>query len=154
MRHTLLALTLALAPAPLLAQSTLELSQQYSALPAVQEMMAAMFSPDATAAQLAATLPPGMVLNEGQMDRLAGIVSEELIGFQPRLEALMIDAMADTFTVAELEAQIEWASSDVGRSVLVQTQPLMARIMGEMAPELQTRMLGRQAEIVEVISNP
>lgn len=154
MRNAAFAIALALTPASAFAQSTLELSQQYSALPAVQEMMAAMFSPEATAAQLAASLPPGVELNENQMTRLSTLMSEELIDFQPQLEALMIEAMAETFTAQELQAQIEWASSDVGRSVLVQTQPLMARITTQMAPELQTRMMNRQAEIMQILSTP
>lgn len=154
MRTTVFALALALSPATLHAQSNTELAQQYAALPAVQEMMASMISPEATAGQLAATLPPGVNLNDDQMSRLAALLSEELVDFQPTLEALMINAMADTFTVDELQAQIEWASSDVGSAVIAQTQPLMARITNEMAPDLLARIGSRQGEIMQIFTNP
>lgn len=151
MRRIAFAIALALTPATVFAQSTLELSQQYANLPAVQEMMAAMFSPEASAAQIASTMPPGVTLSDDQMNRLGTLLSEELVDFQPRLEELMIAAMADTFTVEELQAQIDWASSDIGRSILVQTQPMFTAIMTQMAPELQARMMGRQADIMAII---
>ncbi len=146
------AIALALTPLTATAQSVEQLARDYAALPAVQEMMAAMFSPEASAAQIAATMPPGVVLSDDQMTRLGILLSEEMIDFQPRLEDLMIAAMAETFTVEEMQAQIDWVSSDIGRSILVQTQPMFTSIMAQMAPELQVRMLNRQADIMAIIT--
>ncbi|MEJ6387959.1 DUF2059 domain-containing protein [Gymnodinialimonas ulvae] len=151
MRALPFALALALTPLTTTAQSTEDLAREYAALPAVQEMTAAMFSPEASAAQIAATLPPGVELSESQLTDLGNLLSEELTGFQPRLEALMIDAMSETFTTEELSAMIEFYSSDVGRSILVQTQPMFTAIMADLAPEMQARMMGRQAEIMAII---
>lgn len=151
MRAFTFAIALALTPLAATAQSVEELAREYAALPAVQEMTTAMFSPEASAAQIAATMPPGVELSEQQLSDLGTLLSEELEDFQPRLEVLMIDAMAETFTAEELTAMIEFYSSDVGRSILVQTQPMFTNIMTELAPEMQARMMGRQADIMAII---
>ena len=151
MRAFTFAIALALAPLSVSAQSVEELAREYAALPAVQEMMAAMFSPEASAAQIAATMPPGVDLTEQQLTDLGNLLSEELIDFQPRLEVLMIEGMVDTFNEEEISAMIEFYSSDVGASILVQTQPMFTNIMTQLAPEMQQRMLGRQADIMAII---
>ncbi len=151
MRALAFATALALSPLAATAQSVEELARDYAALPAVQEMMSAMFSPEASAAQIAATLPPGMELTEQQLTDLGTLLSEELIDFQPRLEVLMIEGMINTFTVEEMQAMIEFYSSDVGRSILVQTQPMFTSIMTQLAPEMQARMMGRQNDIMAII---
>ena len=152
MRSLTFALTLALTPTLSFAQSTEELAQEYAALPAVQDMMAAMFSPEASAAQLEASLPPGMDLSAEQLDQIGQIISAELVDFQPRLEVLMIEGMVETFTEEEIQAMIDFYSSDIGASILVKTQPMFTGIMTTLAPEMQTRMMSRQAEIIAVIT--
>ncbi|MEJ6392075.1 DUF2059 domain-containing protein [Gymnodinialimonas sp. 2305UL16-5] len=152
MRALCLALTLALAPLGAQAQSTAELAQEYADLPAVQEMMSAMFSPEASAQQLAATLPPGMTLTDEQMSEIGVIISEELIDFQPRLETLMVEAMAETFTEEEIQAMIDFYSTEIGASILIQTQPMFTNIMTQLGPEMQQRMMGRQADIMAIIT--
>ncbi len=151
MRALTFAVALALTPLSATAQSVEELAREYAALPAVQEMMSAMFSPEASAAQIAATLPPGMELTDQQLSDLGNLLSEELVDFQPRLEVLMIEGMVDTFNEEEMQAMIDFYSSDVGRSILVQTQPMFTNIMTQLAPEMQARMLGRQADIMAII---
>lgn len=147
-----LALALGLTPFAAPAQNAPEaLVQEYAALPAVQEMMAAMFSPETSAAQLAATLPPGMDLSDDQLARIGAIMSAELTDFQPRMEELMIAGMVETFTAEEVQAMIDFYSSPVGASILLKTQPMFTAIMAEIAPEIQTRMMGRQAEIMQII---
>ena len=152
MRSLTFALTLALTPTLSFAQSTEELAQEYAALPAVQDMMAAMFSPEASAAQLEASLPPGMDLSAEQLDQIGQIISAELVDFQPRLEVLMIEGMVETFTEEEIQAMIDFYSSDIGASILVKTQPMFTGIMTTLAPEMQPRMMSRQAEIIAVIT--
>ncbi|MBF9044281.1 DUF2059 domain-containing protein [Rhodobacterales bacterium HKCCE4037] len=151
MRALTFALALAVTPLAANAQSVEELAREYAALPAVQEMMAAMFSPEASAAQIAATLPPGMDLSEQQLTDLGNLLSEELTDFQPRLEVLMIEGMVETFNEEEMQAMIDFYSSDVGRSILVQTQPMFTNIMTQLAPEMQARMMGRQNDIMAII---
>ena len=149
-----LALALAaLAPRAAPAQTAPEaLVREYAGLPAVQAMMAAMFSPETSAAQLAATLPPGISLSDDQLARIGTILSAEMISFQPRLEVLMIEGMMQAFTEEEVQAMIDFYSSPVGASILLKTQPMFTSIMAQMGPEIQARMLGRQAEILQIIT--
>lgn len=151
MRAFTFAIALVLTPVAAAAQSVEELARDYAALPAVQEMMSAMFSPEASAAQISATLPPGVELSEQQLSDLGNLLSEELVDFQPRLEVLMIEGMIDTFNEEEMQAMIDFYSSEVGASILVQTQPMFTNIMTQLAPEMQERMLGRQADIMAII---
>jgi hypothetical protein len=152
MRALILAAALALLPLAATAQPAPEtLVREYAGLPAVQQMMAAMFSPEASAAQLQATLPPGMNLTDDQLSRIGEIISAEMIDFQPRMEGMMIAAMVETFTEEEVQAMIDFYSSPVGASILLKTQPMFTSIMTQMGPEIQTRMMGRQAEIMQII---
>ena len=152
MRALSLALALICTPFVTAAQPAPEaLVREYAALPAVQQMMADMFSPEASAAQLAATLPPGIDLTDDQLAEVGRIISEELIDFQPRMEVMMITAMIETFTEEEVQAMVDFYASDVGASILLKTQPMFTNMMTELGPEMQERMVGRQADIMAVI---
>ncbi len=151
MRSILFAAALAITPTLAAAQADEALVREYAALPAVQQMMAAMMSPEAATAQLEATLPPGLELSDEQLTQIGLIMSEELVDFQPRMEVLMIDAMIESFTNEEVQAMIDFYSSDVGASILLRTQPMFTSIMATMAPELQGRMMARQADIMAII---
>lgn len=152
MRSFLFAAAISLCGLPSFAQDAKELATQYNQLPAVQEMMTAMFSPETSAQQFKATLPPGVDVSDEKLLKVGQIMSDVLIGLKPEMEEMQIEAIADVFTVEEIEAMIEFYSSDIGASVLVKTQPMFTSVMTELTPKIQAAMGMRQQEIIEIMS--
>lgn len=134
---------------PAAAQDARALAEQYVTMPGVQQMMNEMFSPEAVAAQFAASLPPGTALSQDQQDRIGALMSERLGALRPSMEAAMIDASAETFTPEELSALIAFYESEAGASVMAKMQPMMASFMGRIGPEMQA---AQQALIPEVMA--
>lgn len=143
---------LVLSASSLWAQSRIELAEQYSALPAVQQMMEDMFSPEASASQFKATLPPGFEISEDQLLRVGEVMSNVLKGLQPRMVELQNTAIADVFTEEEIRAMIEFHSTEIGASILVKTQPMFTAVMGQLTPEIVQAMGAKQGEISEILS--
>jgi hypothetical protein len=133
-------------------QSRLELAETYNALPAVQEMMVAMFSPEASAAQFRASLPPGVPISDDKALRVGEIMSGVLMGLKPTMETLQTEAIAEVFTEEEIQAMIDFHSTEIGAQVLVKTQPMFQRVMGELTPQIMQAMAAKQAEIIEIMS--
>lgn len=136
--RALLILALATAPAlPAFAQDTAalrEAAERYIRNPVQQRMMDEMLSADAMVAQMRAMVPQ---LTEEQAQLVARITSEEMAVLRPDLEAAMIDASVETFTLEEIEALEAFYSTPVGASVMSKMQPFMATAMGMIAPEMQ-----------------
>lgn len=122
-------------------------AERYIQSDAMQAMMDDMFSPDALSqamsAQMGGQVPPDV------MDQIATIATEEIAAVEPQVEEAMIQAAAETFTVEEIEAQMEFYASDVGASVLRKTQPFMTAFYEEAGPamqEMQQAMMQRLQE--------
>ena len=122
-------------------------AERYIQGDAMQSMMDAMLSPEtlsqAMSAQFGGQIPPDVA------DQITTIATEELAAVEPQMEAAMIEAVAETYTVEEIEAQIEFYASDVGASVLRKTQPFMTAFYEEAAPamqEMQQAMIQRLEE--------
>ena len=143
-----------LTASPVWAQSRAELAEQYSALPAVQQMMTEMFSPESSASQFKATLPPGFEITDDQLFRVGAVMSDVLKGLQPRMVELQNAAIAEVFTEEEIRAMIDFHSTDIGAQILVKTQPMFAAVMGELTPEIVQAMGSKQAEISAILSEP
>lgn len=139
---------------PVWAQSRLELAEQYSALPAVKQMMDEMFSPEASASQFKATLPPGFEITENQLLRVGVVMSDVLKGLQPRMVELQNSAIAEVFTEEEIRAMIDFHSTDVGAQILIKTQPMFTAVMGQLTPEIVQAMGAKQGEISAILSEP
>lgn len=134
------------------AQSRLELAQQYKSLSAVQEMMTAMFSPDASAVQLRASLPPGFPITDDQALRAGEVTSGVLMDRKPKIEALQVEAIDEVFTEEEINAMMEFHSSEVGAQILIRTQPMFQRGKSELTPQIVQAMADKQPEIQQILS--
>ncbi len=147
-----IAVLVVFASSPTWAQSRSELAEQYSALPAVRQMMDEMFSPAASAAQFKATLPPGFEITDDQLLRVGEVMSDVLIGLQPRMVELQKAAIADVFTEEEIQAMIDFHSTDIGARILIKTQPMFTAVMGQLTPEIVQAMGAKQGEISDILS--
>jgi len=99
-----------------------------------QQTMDAMFSPEAIVSQMRANAPQ---LTEAQLAKLSTIVSEELQILRPRMETVMIETAAQTFSLSELNALKAFYETPDGRSAMLKVQPFFTTTMGNIAPELQ-----------------
>ncbi len=70
---------------------------------------------------------------------------------RPRLEALMISSSADTFSADELQALIDFYSSEHGAAVMTKMTPFMADVMGKLQPEMQALQLKVGPEIARIM---
>ncbi len=136
---------------PTMAEDTRTLAEEYAALPGVQQMMNDMFSADAMAAQFAASLPPEVQLSDAQRAKIGALLSDAMIGMKPEVERLMIEGSAKVFSADELQALIDFYSSEHGGAVMTKLQPFMQEVMGDMAPAIHETMQGVTPQIVEII---
>ena len=134
------------------AQSREELAEQYTALPAVQQMMTEMFSPEASAAQFKATLPQGFEITDDQLLRVGEVMSGVLLGLQPRMVELQNAAIAEVFTEEEISAMLEFHSTDIGAQILIKTQPMFTAVMSDLTPAIVEAMGAKQAEISAILT--
>jgi len=140
-------LTVALA-ASLTAQSDAlrAAAERYVQHPVQQKMIDDALSPDTVVAQLRATAPQ---LTDEQVQVAATIVVEEMVKIRPALEVAVIEAVASTFTLDEIEALETFYNSPPGASAMSKIQPFMVSAMGSMAGPLQaaqSRIGQRMAE--------
>lgn len=150
LRLACLALCLA---APAAAQDLERLAEDYVNLPANQQMITEMFAPEAMAAQFATGLPPGVTLTDAQRDEIGTLLSDVLTDMRPQIEAAMIESSAEQFTGDELEALIEFYSSDIGTSVLLKMQPFFESYMAEIQPGLMSRIQSVLPEIGRIMES-
>lgn len=146
-----LVLSLALA-APALAQEASEearaAAERYIRSDAMQTMLDEMISPEAMSQAVVAQF--GDTLTPEQVDEIVAVSVEEVQSIQPAMEEAMIEAAARTFTVEEIEAQIEFYDSEVGASIMSKTQPFMTAFYEAIGPEMQAmnqRLMERAAEM-------
>ena len=132
---------------PAVAKDIDTLAEDYVNLPANQQMITEMFSPEDMAAQFATGLPPGVSLTDTQRTGIGSVLSGVLTDMRPELEAAMVEASADRFTQAELEALIGFYSSDVGASVLLKMQPYFQDYMADIQPGMMDRIRSALPEI-------
>lgn len=153
MKHSLLAIALGLLTAPAFAQGTTELAKQYVNMPEVQNMITEMFSPTAMGNQIAARLPAGMALSEVKKQQIGLIMSAAMNDLRPNLEESMISTSSEMFSADELQALIEFYSSEYGASVMMKMTPFMAKVMGQLQPEIQALQRRVAPEIEKVLQN-
>jgi hypothetical protein len=151
MKHALAAISMIALAGPVLAQSTEELAQEYVALPANQQMMEDMFSGESFAAQMAATLPPQMNLSDDQMQRIGAAMAGAMAPLLPQMEAAMLEATAQTFTVEELQAMIDFYGSEIGASILAKSPGLMQTAMARIAPAMMQMQQQVMPEIMAIM---
>jgi hypothetical protein len=122
-----------------------EAAVAYIGSPAQQSVIDRLLSADNIVAQARASRPD---LPQSLIDELGIIASEELGSIRIDLEAAMIDAAAETFTLNEIQALDAFYRTDEGASVLLKTQDFMQAAMQRVGPKLQEaqQAIGRRAQ--------
>jgi hypothetical protein len=151
MKRLSLAAAFALLTTPVFAQDTLELAKQYTNMPEVQNMITAMFSPKTMGEQVALGLPPGVTLTESQQTEIGQVMSAAMNDIRPRMEELMITSTAETFSVDELQALIDFYGSEHGANIMTKMQPLMTSVMGQLGPDMQALQANVTPDIVRIM---
>lgn len=152
MKKTFAALAILLASSSAsVAQDPNALAQDYMELPAVQAMLTDMFSPETMGTQFVESLPPGMNLSEEQVGAIGTILSEAMTEVRPDIETQMKAKSAEVFTAPEMQAMIEFYSSDLGASILQKTSTFMTATMAELNPRIMAAVANRQGDIMEVL---
>ena len=151
MKRLHLAAAFALLSAPAFAQDTLTLATEYTNMPQVQNMITSMFSPETMGKQVALGLPPSITLTDDQQSQIGVVMSEAMNDLRPRLEELMTSSTAETFSVDELQALIDFYGSEHGANIMTKMQPLMTSVMGQLAPEMQALQAKVGPDIVRIM---
>ncbi|WP_170578301.1 DUF2059 domain-containing protein [Ruegeria arenilitoris] len=134
-----------------LAADNQALAKEYVKLPDVQLMMDNMFSPEGMAAQVAATLPPGVTVTEDQLQRIGVVMSGAMQSLRPKLEQQMIDSSADLFSAEELSALIDFYGSEHGSAIMGKMQPFMQQTMGALSADMQRVTLQVTPELAKIL---
>ncbi|MEM6589564.1 MAG: DUF2059 domain-containing protein [Pseudomonadota bacterium] len=152
MRRFLTATAFALITTTAYGQDTTELAKQYVAMPEVQNMMSEMFSPAAMGEQIAASLPPNIALNDDKKLRIGTLMSKAMNDLRPKMEELMIAGSAEVFSADELQALIDFYSSEHGASVMTKMTPFFTNIMAQLQPEIMAMQSELGPAILEILS--
>jgi hypothetical protein len=144
-------LALAFSATQALAQSALDLAEEYATMPEVQQMMDEMFSPESMIAQFEMNLPASVVLTDDQRTRVGTLLSDTMNEMKPRMQEMMIAGSAKYFSVDELQALIDFYRSEHGASVMSKMQPFFQETMAQLAPEIQQKMQDVGPQIIEII---
>lgn len=151
MKHTLRGLALSAALALPAAADTDALAEEYLALPAVQDMMSDMFSAETMAKQFSSSLPPNVDLSDDQALKVGMILSDAMQEIRPDMERLMLEKSIELFTEAELEAMIDFYSSEVGTSVMSKTQTFFSATMTGLNPKITAAVQAREGDIMQIL---
>ncbi len=108
--------------------------QRYVDNPIQQRMMDEMLSADAMIAQMRAMMPQ---LTEEQLQLVGRIGAEEMAALRPDLEAAMVAAAVDTFSLEEILALEAFYNTPEGASVMSKMQPFMANTFEMIGPQMQ-----------------
>ena len=136
--------------APVLADERQALAEEYVNMPEVQQMITDLFSPDVLLGQFEAGLPDTVTLSEGQKLRIGTVLSDALNDLRPKIESVMIESSADTFTTEELVALIDFYRSEHGAAVMSKMQPFMQRSMSELGPVMRQLQVEITPELVKI----
>lgn len=113
--------------------------------PTQQKLLDDMLSPEGLMAQMGLAGPD---IPQDRKERLALIVAEELSTIRTPMLDAMIQGMAATFTLEEIEALRAFYESPVGASAMAKMNPFMAKTMSDLGPAFQV-MQQRLAERIQ-----
>jgi hypothetical protein len=131
---------------PAMADEVHDAAEAFINNPVQQKLLDDMLSPEVAMAQLQA-MAPQMPPEVAQ--RVLVIVVEEMNVFRPEMEAAMISAAAESFTIDEIQALNDFYSSPLGASAMGKMTPYMQSAMATMGPgmqEMQGRIMQRVQE--------
>lgn len=153
MKHITLAALLSLSLSSAQAETAAELAKTYVNMPEVQQMMTDMFSPQSMAAQVMASMPPGVTLSEAQQTAIGELMSDEMNTLRPKLEELMEATTAEVFSAEEIDALITFYSSEHGAAIISKMGPMMQQVMGGLAPDMQAMQTRITPKMIEIMSS-
>ena len=136
LRSLTIALCLAALPAAAQdsAEAKLEAARAYVATEAQQTVIRQVASPDVIASQLSAQFPQ---FTPEQVADLSKIASEELGPMMKEMENVMVESVAETFTLGEIEAITAFYESPEGLALARKTGPLMQSVFARIGPQMQ-----------------
>lgn len=132
---------------PLAAQDTAALAEKYMKLPAMQVMLDSILGPGFIEPMMAAMGGPG--LPQEKREKLVKIIGEEMAVVRPGMEKAMIDAAAQTYTAAELEAMIAFNSTPEAASIMKKLQTFNAAYLARFGPSMQVMQSKIQQRAME-----
>ncbi|MBE1292353.1 MAG: DUF2059 domain-containing protein [Rhodobacteraceae bacterium] len=135
------------------AQTAEELAKTYVNMPEVQQMMTDMFSPQSMAVQVVASMPPGVTLSEAQQTAIGELMSDEMNTLRPKLEELMEATTAEVFSAEEIDALITFYSSEHGAAIMSKMGPMMQKVMGGLASDMQAMQTRITPKMIEIMSS-
>ncbi len=109
-------------------------AERYIASPSQQDMISAMFSPEAVLGQMQAG---GGGMTPEQVEIASKIVSEEIGKVRPLIENALIKAVAETFSLEQIEAVDTFYRTPEGAAVLRKTQPMMGNFWNRVGPVIR-----------------
>lgn len=112
----------------------LEAATAYVEHPVQQNVIDKLFSPASIMAQLESVTGD---IPDAQRATVAQIISEEMNAVRPELEASMIRAAAENFTMEEITALNAFYATGPGASAMTKMQSYMQSAMRPMGPVLQ-----------------
>lgn len=115
-----------------------EAVERYVESPVQQRMMDEMLSADAMITQMQAMLPQ---LTQEQLEIVGRIGAEEMASLRPEMEAAMVEAAVETFTLEEILALEAFYNTPEGAAVMAKMQPFMATTFAMIGPEMQAAQM-------------
>lgn len=134
-------------------EATQKLAREYVNLPGVQKMFDDMLEPDAIAAQIAATVRTNAKIDDVKMRRISTIIHDEMTAIRPRIEKVMAETAAESFSAEELQALIDFYKSPHGSSIMAKMQPFFQKYLIELTPELQKAQRKIRLKTNEIIKS-
>lgn len=129
------------------------LAKEYALLPANQQMISDMLSPKVMRSNLEVGMPQGLGIPDEVLDEAAAVLSEEILLKKPELNGVMVEAAAQNFTIAELEAMIAFYSTPEGASAAAKMGTYMVDVNRLMAPTIQEVQTKAQPRLMEIFMN-
>ncbi|MBU2983185.1 DUF2059 domain-containing protein [Lentibacter algarum] len=135
------------------AQSRMELARQYVELPAVQQMMRDMFSPETMYLQMKASMPAAAKISNAKKRRIGNVMSQGMMQVLPTFNKVMIRESARAFTKAELKAMVTFYSSPEGASILRKSTGFMNKSLAKIAPQMQAVQKAVTPAIINILKD-
>lgn len=132
-------------------EEKMELAKKYVNLPGNQTMLDEMFSPEVLGEQLTAGMPPEMGLTEEKVLAVGQLMSKAMSGIRPEMEMTLIESSAEIFSKEELEAMIEFYSTEIGSSIVSKSTKLMQDYTQKLMPEIMAVSQEVGPELMEIL---
>lgn len=154
MRRFVLAAALAVATAlPAAADELGDLVQQYVNLPANQQMIDSMLSPEMLAQQFSMGLPPDMEVSDEKITQIGALLSSEMQKLRPDMMEAMANAMAAHFTKEEISALMAFYQDEHGASAMAKMQPYMADFTAQIMPKFAEMQQAILPDIIALLQD-